>query len=139
MITEKELKNWLDACNSHDIDRILKLLSSDAVVHQPEHAIPLKKDKVRRYFTMLFETYPRLQFKNEGFIIQGNEVASWETVIGTMVNPVYDAASGTIVQPTGKTFVIPGAIRLVYNDKKRIKKARIYWDRLLLNQQLGIS
>jgi len=36
MVTEKELNNWLDACNSHDVNRILKLLASDAVVHEPK-------------------------------------------------------------------------------------------------------
>ncbi len=139
MVTKKELDNWLDACNSHDVDRILKLFANNAVVHHPQNVIPLNKNKLRQFFTMLFDTYPCFQFKNEGFVIQGNEVASWETVIGTMINPTYDPATGNIIQPTGKTFIIPGAMRLIYDDKKLIKKARIYWDRLLLNQQLGLS
>jgi ketosteroid isomerase-like protein len=90
MVTEKELNNWLDACNSHDVNRILKLLTSDAVVHEPQNVIPLKNYKLRQFFNRLFHTYPCFQFKNEGFVIQGNEVASWKTVIKTMINPSYD-------------------------------------------------
>lgn len=137
MVTEKELNNWLDACNSHDVNRILKLLTSDAVVHEPQNVIPLKNYKLRQFFNRLFHNYPCFQFKNEGFVIQCNEVASWKTEIGTMINPPYNPTTGNINQPTGRTFIIPGAMRLVYNDKKLIKNARIYWDRMLLNEQLG--
>jgi len=90
MVTEKELNNWLDACNSHDVNRILKLFAKNAVVHEPQNVVPFKKDKLRQFFNRLFHTYPCFQFKNEGFVIQGNEVASWKTVIKTMINPSYD-------------------------------------------------
>lgn len=45
-----------------------------------------------------------------------------------MINPPYNPTTGNINQPTGRTFIIPGAMWLVYNDKKLIKNARIYWD-----------
>lgn len=138
MITEIEIHQWLDAWNSHKIEKILKLFEDDAVVYQPQNPKPLNKDSLNHFFTLLFETYPDIYFKSEGFINQGNEAASWETVTGTMEKPFHDPATGNTVAPTGKQFTIAGAMRIVYNDDKLIKSVRIYWDRLSLNQQLGL-
>lgn len=139
MISEKEIYNWLDAWNSHVIERILDLFVGDAVVYQPQNPLPLNKQKLSAFFSLLFETYPDIHFKTEGFIIQGNEAASWETVTGTMSNAFHDPATGNIVEATGNFFKIDGAMRIIYDDEKRIKSVRIYWDRLSLNQQLGLT
>ncbi len=138
MITKNEVYEWLDAWNSHDMNKILDLFADSALVYQPQNPEPLTKDKVAFFFSNLFKTYPDIHFETDGYIIEGNEVASWEIVTGTMTGDFHDPATGKMVAPTGKSFKIPGAMRIIYDDTKKIASVRIYWDRLSFNQQLGL-
>jgi steroid delta-isomerase-like uncharacterized protein len=138
MVTAESVHEWLDAWNSHEIERILNLFSADMVMYQPQNPQPLTKVGVGNYFKGLFTTYPDIHFESDGFLIQGNEVASWEIVTGTMTGEFHDPATGNSIPPTGKSFTIPGAMRLGYNEEGQIKSVRIYWDRALFAQQLGL-
>ncbi len=138
-IDRSDVQEWLDAWNSHNLDRILDLFAEDAVVHQPQNPAPLDKSGIRTFFGALFGTYPDIHFEGDGFLIDGSEVASWEIVTGTMKGPFTDPGSGRVVQPTGKSFKIPGAMRILYDEKRKIKSVRIYWDRALFAQQLGLA
>jgi steroid delta-isomerase-like uncharacterized protein len=138
-ITSAHVHAWLDAWNSHNIDRIKGLFAEDMIMYQPQNPKPLSRDGAVGYFSMLFGTYPDIHFAGDGFLIQGNEVASWEVVTGTMTGPFHDPATGHEIPPTGKSFEIPGAMRLIYNEDGLIKSVRIYWDRQSFSQQLGLG
>ena len=138
-ITGKHVHAWLDAWNSHDIEQIRTLFSDDMVMYQPQNPQPLSKEGAMSYFSGLFGTYPDIHFASDGFLIQGYEVASWEIVTATMTGPFHDPATGHIIPPTGKSFEIPGAMRLQYTEEGLIKSVRIYWDRQSLAQQLGLG
>ncbi len=137
-IDETDVYAWLNAWNSHDLDRILALFAEDAVVHQPQNPAPLTKAELRTFFAMLFSAYPDIHFASDGHLVAGHEAASWEIVTGTMLGPFTDPATGRAVPPTGRSFRIPGAMRIQYDDDRKIRSVRIYWDRALFAQQLGL-
>ncbi len=138
-LDDSHVRAWLDAWNSHDLDRILGLFAEDALVHQPQNPAPLTKAGLRTFFTGLFHAYPDIHFAGDGHLIAGNEIASWEIVTGTMTGPFTDPASGQVIPPTGRQFTIPGAMRIQYDDRGKIRSVRIYWDRALFAQQLGLA
>lgn len=138
-IDRSDIQEWLDAWNSHDLDRILSLFAEDAVVHQPQNPVPLDKSGIRTFFSALFRTYPDIHFEGDGFLIDGREAASWEIVTGTMTGAFTDPATGRVIPPTGKSFRIPGAMRIQYDAERKIRAVRIYWDRALFAQQLGLA
>ena len=136
--TRDDIQRWIDAWNSHDIDRIVELFADDAVIHQPQNPKPLDKDGLQGFFGMLFGTYPDINFELQGSVIEGNEAASWEQVTGTMTGEFTDPSTGNTLEPTGKSFDIPGAMHLSYNDDHELTEVRIYWDRLVFMTQLGL-
>ena len=137
-ITKADVHRWLDAWNSHDIKRISDLFTEDVIMHQPQNPVPLTKEALLRYFGGLFGTYPDIHFETDGMVLEGLQAASWEIVTGTMLGVFKDPATGNDVQPTGKSFKIPGAMRLVYTEESLIKEVTIYWDRMLLMAQVGL-
>ncbi len=137
-ITGADVRRWLDAWNSHDINRIVALFSDDVVMHQPQNPQPLTKDGLAAFFSMLFKSYGDIAFELQGHTIQGREVASWERVTGTMTGAFTDPATGNVIEPTHKSFDILGAMHLSYGDNRLIREVRIYWDRLAMMTQVGL-
>jgi steroid delta-isomerase-like uncharacterized protein len=142
-VTEADLHRWIDAWNSHDIDRILDLFTDDAVMNQPQNPAPLSKAQLGAFFAMMFGSYEDIHFELQAHTIRGRDVASWERVTATMSGPFTDPATGRQTPPTNRRFDILGAMHLTYADRvgdgpHKIKEVRIYWDRLQLNQQLGL-
>lgn len=134
-----DVDRWLDAWNSHDIDRILALFDEDAVMFQPQNPRPLGKSDVGRFFGVLFTAFPDIRFERSAApTVDGLHVASWERVTGTMKAEFPDPATGARLAPTGRSFDIPGAMHLVYRPGGRLASVHIYWDRLLFLQQLGL-
>lgn len=137
-VTEADVRRWIDAWNSHDIDRIVALFTDDVVMHQPQNPDPLDKASLAGFFSMLFTSYPDIHFELQGHTIQGRDVASWERVTGTMTGAFEDPASGRTIEPTHRSFDILGAMHLTYGEHGLIKEVRIYWDRLQLMTQVGL-
>jgi steroid delta-isomerase-like uncharacterized protein len=137
-ITGADVQRWLDAWNSHDMDRILALFTDDVIMHQPQNPKPLTKDGLAGFFSMLFKSYNDIHFELQSHTIQGREVASWERITGTMTGAFTDPATGNVIEPTHKSFDILGAMHLSYGDGGLIREVRIYWDRLLMMTQVGL-
>jgi steroid delta-isomerase-like uncharacterized protein len=137
-ITGADVERWIEAWNSHDIDRIVDLFTDDVVMHQPQNPQPLDKAGLSGFFGMLFGSYSDIRFELQGHTIQGRDVASWERVKGTMTGPFRDPVAGRTIEPTGKSFDILGAMHMTYGEDHRIREVRIYWDRMQLMQQVGL-
>ena len=138
-VRESVVKDWINAWNSHDTNRILELFAADALMYHPQSARPLTKDGIRGFFSLLFHAYPDIHLESLGELIQGNEVASWELVTGKMTEPFEDPEPGQVIEPAGKSFEIHAAVHLVYNEEKKLERVRIYWNRLLFMKQLGVT
>jgi steroid delta-isomerase-like uncharacterized protein len=138
-VPESVVKDWINAWNSHDTNRILELFADDALMYHPESTSPLPKDGIRNFFSILFHAYPDIHLESLGELIQGNEVASWELMTGKITEQFKDPEPGQVIEPTGKRLEIHAAVHLVYNEENKLKHVRIYWNRLLFTKQAGVT
>ena len=136
--THADVEKWIAAWNTHESDKIAALFADDVTMFQPQNPKPLTKTAMLGYFEMLFKSYADINFKSNGATIQNNEIASWETITGTMTGEFHDPATGKIIAPTNKSFSVEGAMHIVYNDVGLIKSVRIYWDRMDMYAQVGL-
>ncbi|PKM23264.1 MAG: nuclear transport factor 2 family protein [Gammaproteobacteria bacterium HGW-Gammaproteobacteria-14] len=75
---------WIEAWNSHDIDRILSHYADDFEMNSPVIArrvgvasgVLQGKDQIRPYWQQAFEEYPDLEFK----LLQVLQGVSWMTI-----------------------------------------------------------
>lgn len=138
-VTDADMRVWFDAWNSHDVARVQEIFADDVTIVEPLVPEPLQgKAGLAGFFGPLFKTYPDIHFAEESYLLSGNEAASWERITGTLAGPTRDLR-GRPVASTGRSFDIQGAIRIRWNDAGKIDKVVIYWDRLLLFQQLGLA
>jgi steroid delta-isomerase-like uncharacterized protein len=138
-VRPEDVQRWLDAWNSHDLDRIAALFTPDAVVHQPQNPEPLTTASMKPFFAMVFRCFPDVHFEPTGVALGRGEAASWELVTGTMLAPMTDPATGRTFAPTGRKFSHIAAMRLVYAPDHRIREFWTIWDRATLMTQLGLT
>ena len=137
-ITHADIQAWADAWNSHDIDTVAALFSDDIIIHQPSNPKPLDMAGVRGFFSMIFEAYPDFHVEVTDAVVDGLKGVSVERVTGTWSGPFTDPATGITTPGNGRTFDHPGVMVLTYRPDHKIKQVDIYWDRLVVNEQLGI-
>jgi steroid delta-isomerase-like uncharacterized protein len=138
-VQRADVQRWLDAWNSRDMARIAALFTPDAVVHQPQNSQPMSVETAMAFFEMVFRAFPDVHFEPVGASIGNGEAASWERVIGTMLGPMSEPATGRTWPPTGKRFEHVAAMRLVYAPDHRVREFWTIWDRAELLTQLGLS
>jgi steroid delta-isomerase-like uncharacterized protein len=138
-ITGKDLKHWEDAWNSHDIGKVADLFAPDVVINQPSNPKPLDLAGARKFFAMIFKAYPDFHIEVRDSVIQGLKAVSIERVTGTWSGPFVDPATGASTPGNGRKFDHPGAMVITYRPDHKITRIDIYWDRLIVNQQLGIA
>ncbi len=137
-ITHADIQRWVDAWNSHDMDTVMKLFTPDVVIHQPSNPKPLDAAGARGFFSMIFKAYPDFHVTLTDSMVDGLKGLSVEQVTGTWSGPFTDPATGKTTPGNGRTFDHPGAMLLSYTADHRIKEVTIFWDRLTVDQQLGI-
>jgi steroid delta-isomerase-like uncharacterized protein len=138
-IGKADIQRWTDAWNSHDIDKVSALFSSDVTIYQPENPKPLGSAGLRGFFSMIFRAYPDFHIEVQDALIDGDKAATFERVTGTWSGPFTDPATGKTTPANGRAFDHPGVMYLLYNPDHTIRELRIYWDRLTVDQQLGIT
>jgi len=138
-IGQADIQRWTDAWNSHNIDQVTALFSPDVTIYQPENPKPLDHAGLRGFFSMIFRAYPDFRIVVEDALIDGDKAATFERVTGTWSGPFTDPATGKTTPGNGRAFDHPGVIYIVYKPDHSIKEVRIYWDRLTVDQQLGIT
>ena len=137
-ITHADIQAWADAWNSHNIDTVAALFSDDIIIHQPSNPKPLDMAGVRGFFSMIFKAYPDFHVEVTDAVVDGLKGVSVERVTGTWSGPFTDPATGVTTPGNGRTFDHPGVMVLTYRPDHKIKQVDIYWDRLVVNEQLGI-
>jgi steroid delta-isomerase-like uncharacterized protein len=138
-IGQADIQRWSDAWNSHDIDKVAGLFSPDVTIYQPENPKPLDHAGLRSFFSMIFSAYPDFHIEVQDALIDGYKAATFERVTGTWSGPFTDPATGRTTPGNGRSFDHPGVRYIVYNADHTIREVRIYWDRLTVDQQLGIT
>jgi steroid delta-isomerase-like uncharacterized protein len=138
-ISHQDVERWAAAWNSHDIETVLTLFDPKVVIHQPSNPRPLDLNGARNFFGMIFKAYPDFHVAVTDAVVEGNTAVSIERVTGTWTGPFVDPASGKTTPGNGRKFDHPGVMVLKYGADHRIQSVDIYWDRVIVNQQLGIS
>lgn len=138
-IGRADIQHWTEAWNSHDIDKVAALFSANVTVYQPENPKPLGGASLRDFFSMIFKAYPDFHIEVEDFLIDGLKAVTIERVTGRWSGPFTDPATGETSQGNGRAFDHPGVMYLIYSPDHKIRQLRIYWDRLTVDQQLGIK
>ena len=138
-ITHADIQVWADAWNSHDIDTVMALFSPDVVIHQPANPKPLDTAGIHHFFSMIFQAYPDFHVVVTDAVVDGLKGVSIEEVTGTWSGPYTDPATGKTMPGNGRKFDHPGVMVLTYQPDHKIKQVDIYWDRLQVNQQLGLA
>jgi steroid delta-isomerase-like uncharacterized protein len=134
-----DIQRWTEAWNSHDIDKVAALFSPDVTIYQPENPRPLGQAGLRGFFSMIFKAYPDFHVEVQDALIDGSKAATFERVTGTWSGPFTDPATGKTTPGNGRKFDHPGVMYIVYKPDHSIREVRIYWDRLTVDQQLGIT
>ncbi len=137
-ITHADIQTWADAWNSHNIDTVMALFSPDVIIHQPSNPKPLDTAGIHTFFSMIFKAYPDFHVTVTDAVVDGLKGVSVEQVTGTWSGPYTDPATGKTTPGNGRTFDHPGVMVLTYQPDHKIKQVDIYWDRLMVNQQLGL-
>ncbi|MDR6675211.1 ester cyclase [Xanthomonas sp. 1678] len=138
-IGHADIQRWAEAWNSHDIDTVMTLFTPDVVIHQPSNPKPLDAAGTRAFFAMIFKAYPDFHVTLTDALVDGMQGVSVERVTGTWSGPYVDPATGKTTPGNGRRFDHPGVMLLHYRADHRIDEVTIYWDRLTVDQQLGIA
>jgi steroid delta-isomerase-like uncharacterized protein len=134
-----DVQHWATAWNSHDIGTVLALFTPDVIIHQPSNPKPLDAAGVRGFFSMIFKAYPDFHVDVTQAVVDGTKAVSIERVTGTWSGPYTDPATGVTTPGNGHKFDHPGVMVLTYQPDHHISGVDIYWDRLTVDQQLGVK
>ena len=128
---------WLDAWNSHEVDRLLALMSEDIEYRDDAWPKPMRGHAdVREFLEAGWRAFPDMTFELLGgpYVIAGEPRAAfhwrgWATHTGPLEPPG--------LTPTGRRWEIEGADFHEYRDG-RVCKLRIAFDMLSISRQLGL-
>jgi predicted ester cyclase len=116
-----------------------RFLPPDVVIHQPSNPEPLNLAGARAFFGMIFKAYPDFHVEVADAVVEGLKAVSVEQVTGTWSGPFTDPATRATTPGNGRKFDHPGVMVLTYRPDHKITRVDIYWDRLVVDQQLGIK
>ena len=128
---------WLDAWNSHEVDRLLALMSEDIEYRDDAWPKPMRGHAdVREFLEASWRAFPDMTFEllSGPYVIPGEPRAAfhwrgWATHTGPLEPPG--------LAPTGRRWEIDGADFHEYRDG-RVCKLRIAFDMLSVSRQLGL-
>ena len=131
---ENLLRQLIEAENSHDIERLVSLLTDDVVIENIPLGVVMKgKDAVRQGYAGFFKVTPDSKIEPKSWIITDKLFASEVIFTGTQKEDLPGLAA------TGKSFYTRVCSFGEFENGK-IKGRREYWDSAsLVKQQSGES
>ncbi len=128
---------WLDAWNSHEVDRLLALMSEDIEYRDDAWPKPMRGHAdVREFLEATWRAMPDMTFEllSGPYVIPGEPRAAlhwrgWATHTGPLEPPGF--------APTGRRWEQDGVDFHEYRDG-RVCKLRITFDMLSVSRQLGL-
>ena len=128
---ENLLKQLIEAENSHDIDRLVSLLTDDVVIENIPLGVVMKgKDAVRQGYGGFFKVTPDSKIEPKSWIITDKSFASEVIFTGTQKGDLPGLPA------TGKSFYTRVCSFGEFENGK-IKGRRDYWDSASMTKQLA--
>ena len=75
MINDKAVSRFFNLVNERDLSKLEALLMEDSEFYFPKTKPLLGKNRIIRFFKILFHQFPRLEFQIQRTIIQGAKAA----------------------------------------------------------------
>ena len=130
-------QRWIDAWNSHEVDRLLALMSEDIEYRDDAWPKPMRGHAdVREFLETGWRAFPDMTFEllSGPYVIPGEPRAAfhwrgWATHTGPLDPPGF--------APTGRRWELDGVDFHEYRDG-RVCKLRIAFDMLSISRQLGL-
>ena len=128
---------WQDAWNSHDVERVLALMTEDIELRDGGWPKPMRGHAdVREFLKSIWRAMPDMTFEpiSGPYVIPGEPRIAvhwrgWATLTGPLEPPGF--------APTGRRWEIDGIDVHEYRDG-RVCKVRIAYDTLSVSRQLGL-
>ncbi len=132
---EKNVKDYLDAWNAHDIERILSHLTDDVIYENLGIARVLHgKDEMRAWLKETFGAFPDLRIDIKSMIRTAEQSASEGVMTGTFKGELPSFG----FKPTGKSFSVKTAT-MVERLGDKVRHTTQYFDGATMMQQLGVT
>ena len=75
MLSENFIMEFFEVFNRRNLDKMENLFGSDAEFYFPKTQPLIGKNRILKFFNILFRQYPQLNFDIQRIIIQGNQAA----------------------------------------------------------------
>jgi steroid delta-isomerase-like uncharacterized protein len=133
--TERVAKDYLEAWNSHDVDKIASFFTDDGVYEDVALGVAHRgKKELKDFFKSMFVSFPDLKIELKSTVLSstGDWTASEWVMSGTFAQ-----SSIPGVPATGKSFSVRGASVTEYRDGKMSRNTD-YWSLASFLQQVGL-
>jgi ketosteroid isomerase-like protein len=102
MPAEQTLKRFFDIFNRRDLEAMGKILSQDAEFYFPKTRPLMGRDRILRFFRILFRQYPELSFEIRRTITEGkNGAVHWTNRGVSRKGEPYENEGVTILELAG--------------------------------------
>ena len=99
MSSESFIREFFEIFNQHNLDKMENLFSPDAEFYFPKTGPLIGKNRILKFFRILFRQYPQLSFDIRRIIIQGQQAAIHWTNLGKSRNGVpYENEGVTLLE-----------------------------------------
>lgn len=122
----------IDAFNRQDLELYLSYHTEDYTSREVFYAAPLTCEAVAAFMPRYWRAYPDARVEVQHIYAEADRVIVENIMSGTLMNDFDD------MKATGKSFRVWEACVFDMENGK-IRAARVYTDRLAINEQLGVS
>ena len=99
MPSESFIREFFEVFNQRNLDKMEYLFSSDAEFYFPKTQPLIGKNRILKFFNILFRQYPQLNFEIRRIIIQGHQAAiHWTNQGKTKRDVPYENEGVTIME-----------------------------------------
>jgi steroid delta-isomerase-like uncharacterized protein len=124
------LKQWIEAENSHDVEKVLPLLTDDIVIEDMTFGVVMKgKDDIKQIYPTLFAAAPDFKLEPKAWVTDDKSFAVEIVYSGTQKGDFPGLPA------TGKRFSVRTCSFGEF-ENGQIKGRRDYWDMVTLREQL---
>ena len=131
---EKMYRDWYEAWNTHEVEKILPYVTDDTVYEATVAGRVMHgKAELRSYITDSFNAFPDFKIDLKAFFVSGEWVGAEWVMSGTFKGVLQPFG----LKPTGKSFSVRGAtITELRGDK--LKRNTDYYDGATFLRQIGV-
>lgn len=132
---EKTARDWCEAWNSHEVDRILSYVTDDIVYEGLAGARVMSGiAEMRAYLNETFSAFPDFEIDLKSLFASGRWAGSEWIMSGTFKGELQFLG----LKPTGKSFSVRGASITELRGAK-VRRNTDYYDGAVFFRQIGIT